>query len=261
MGACSAQYVCNLYIDVYIQIRHTNIPYIIIVRRRYWTWDWRDGYTPLTGVDNSAGVVSVSDPTLLPKVGLGARWHTINMLCELDASSEYFIARNSSDTGMLYFLPPQQPATAGSSDQQSALDSAFVSVAPHVLSIEAGTSFVTMEGISFAHARGTIITATGPVSNITIRDCTVSNGGGAGINMTGTGILISGTEVFGLAATGVEIRGGHHKSLTRGDNVIRGNYIHSYLLRTHYMYAIDAHSTYHYMYCAEKACSYIRLAE
>lgn len=54
----------------------------------YWTWDWRDGYTPLTGVDASAGVVSVSDPSLLPKVGLGARWHTINMLCELDSTSD-----------------------------------------------------------------------------------------------------------------------------------------------------------------------------
>jgi hypothetical protein len=194
----------------------------------YWTWDWRDGYTPLTGVDTSAGVVAVSDPSLLPKVGLGARWHTINMLCELDSFGEYYIARNSSDTGMLYFLPPlEQPGLDANVSGRHSLDSAFVSVAPHVLSIEAGTSFVTLEGISFAHARGTIITTSGPVSNITIKDCTVSNGGGAGINMTGTGILISDTEVFGLAATGVEIRGGHHKSLTRGDNVIRGNYIHS----------------------------------
>ena len=142
-------------------------------------------------------------------------------------SSEYYIARNSSDAGMLYFLPPQQPKVDANADRQNALDSAFVSVAPHILSFEAGTSFVSFEGISFAHARSTIITTSGPVSNITINDCTVSNGGGSGINLTGTGIVISNTEIFGLAATGLVIRGGHHKSLERGDNVIRGNYIHS----------------------------------
>jgi hypothetical protein len=58
-------------------------------------------------VDTSVGVVSVSDPTLLPKVGLGARWHTINMLCELDSPGEYYISRNATDAGMLYFLPPK----------------------------------------------------------------------------------------------------------------------------------------------------------
>ena len=187
----------------------------------YFLWDWRDVYMPLSGVDTTAGVVSGPDASLLPKVGKGARWHTVNMLCELDSPGEYFISRNGSDAGMLYFIPP-------ASASPGTLDSAFVSVAQHVVSMAAGTSFVTLEGISFSHARDTIVTATGPVANITIRNCTVSNGGGGGINISGTGIAIEDSVVFGLAGTGVEIRGGHHKTLERGDNLVRRNHIHSY---------------------------------
>ena len=188
----------------------------------YWTWDWRDGYTPLTGVDTTTGVVSVSDPTLLPKVGLGARWHAINMLCELDSPGEYYIARNSSDAGMLYFLPPASPASA------KLQPAAFVSVAQHVISLAAGTSFITFEGIDFAHSRDTIVAGLGPVANITIRNCTISNGGGSGVSFTGTGVCIEDSEVFGVAATAVEIRGGHHQTLARGDNLVKGNHIHSF---------------------------------
>jgi hypothetical protein len=187
----------------------------------YWMWDWRDVYMPLSGVDTAAGVVSGPAASLLPKVGKGARWHTVNMLCELDSPGEYFISRNGSDAGMLYFIPP-------ASANQGALDSAFVSVAEHVVSMAAGTSFITLEGISFSHARDAIVTATGPVANITIRNCTVSNGGGGGISISGRGIAIEDSVVFGLAGTGVEIRGGHHTTLARGDNLVRGNHIHSY---------------------------------
>ena len=126
---------------------------------------------------------------------------------------------------MLYFLPP---ATASLAERQSALDTAFVSVAPHVVTLDAGTAFVTLEGVVLSYARGTIITTLGPVANITIRNSTVSNGGGSGINVTGTGIVIEDSEVSGLAATAVEIRGGHHKTLERGDNLVKGNYIHTY---------------------------------
>jgi hypothetical protein len=192
----------------------------------YWTWDWRDGYTPLTGVDAVTGVVSVSDPTLLSKVSLGARWHAINMLCELDSPGEYYIARNSSDAGMLYFLPPASSVLA--KQQSGLLHSAFVSVAQHVVSLAAGASFITFVGINFAHSRDTIIAGLGPVANITIRNCTISNGGGSGISLTGTGINIQDSEVFGLAATAVEIRGGHHQTLARGENLVKGNHIHSY---------------------------------
>ena len=29
------------------------------------------------------------------------------MLCELDSPGEYYISRNATDAGMLYFLPPE----------------------------------------------------------------------------------------------------------------------------------------------------------
>ena len=31
----------------------------------------------------------------------------VNMLCELDSPGEYYISRNATDAGILYFLPPE----------------------------------------------------------------------------------------------------------------------------------------------------------
>ena len=41
-------------------------------------------------------------------------------------------------------------------------------------------------------------------------------------------MVVEQTEIFGVAGTALEIRGGHHRSLRRGDNIIRGNFLHHY---------------------------------
>ena len=62
------------------------------------------------------------------------------------------------------------------------LSGGFISVADTVLKLQDGATFLTFEGLSFAHARGTIFTTdvNASVSNITVRNCTISNGGGGG---------------------------------------------------------------------------------
>jgi hypothetical protein len=74
---------------------------------RYWTWDWRDGYIPLAGVDagNHALLVNNTYSENLAKANLGARWYATNLLSELDNEGEYYVSRSGKSKGMLYFKP------------------------------------------------------------------------------------------------------------------------------------------------------------
>eukprot|EP01050_Picozoa_sp_SAG11_P013716 SAG11_NODE_1622_length_4561_cov_2.741820_1_plen_1115_part_00 len=199
----------------------------------YWTWDWRDGYVQMAQVNASAGLVYGPSAAQLTRVSLGARWHALDLQCELDAPGEYWIDRGGCGTntnstsptqGMLYFVPPPP---SGAAD----LSAGYISVADSVLSLQDGASFISFRGLRFAHSRGTII-QTAPnasVSNITFTNCTISQGGGSGISIkSGRGVVVESTEIYGVASTALEIRGGYHRSLTRGDNIIRWNYIHHY---------------------------------
>ena len=165
----------------------------------------------------------------------GDRWSAVDLLAELDAEGEYWVDRGncngtstSPTVGMLYFLPP---SAADGDGQHADLSGGFISVADTVLKLQDGAAFLTFEGLSFAHARGTIFTTdvNASVSNITVTNCTISNGGGGGISIkVGRGVVVEQTEIFGVAGTALEIRGGHHRSLRRGDNIIRGNFLHHY---------------------------------
>ena len=200
----------------------------------YWTWDWRDAYVKLSHVNASAGLVYGPSAAQLTRVSLGARWHVLDLKAELDAPGEYYIDRggcgsnqtsNSPTQGMLYFIPPTGMA------ESSDLSGAYVSVADSVLTLQDGSSFISFQSLQFAHSRGTIVkTAPGAsVSNITFTNCTISQGGGGGLSIkSGRGVVVEGTEIYGVASTALEIRGGHHRSLVRGDNIVRSNFIHHY---------------------------------
>ena len=202
----------------------------------YWTWDWRDGYVPMIQVNARAGLVYGPSAAQLTRVSLGARWHALDLQCELDSPGEYWIDRGGCGTnitstsptqGMLYFMPPPPTLDRGAAD----LSGGYISVADSVLSLQDGASFISFRGLRFAHSRGTII-QTAPnasVSNITFSNCTISQGGGGGLSIkSGRGVVVDTTEIYGVASTALEIRGGHHRSLVRGENIIRSNYIHHY---------------------------------
>ena len=126
---------------------------------------------------------------------------------------------------MLYFHPPAGawPPTQGASG-------AYVSSASNLVILRNGTTHLTFQGISWQHTRSTVITtATGAVvSDITIDSCTVANSGGGGISLIGYRNIVTDSKVFNIASTGISVKGGLHRSLTRGDNLVRGNEIHHY---------------------------------
>jgi hypothetical protein len=94
--------------------------------------------------------------------------------------SQYYISRSGDTKGMLYFQPPEGtwPPPAGSGPTLGA----HVSSASHLIVLQNSTSYVRFEGISWQHARSTLIMSVkgAVVSHVTIDSCTVANGGGMG---------------------------------------------------------------------------------
>lgn len=86
---------------------------------------------------------------------------------------------------MLYFMPPA--GTWPPPSESSALNGAYVSSASNLVIFQNGTSFVSLEGISWQHARSTAIASSdhAMVEHITIDSCTVANSGGGGIHLEG----------------------------------------------------------------------------
>jgi hypothetical protein len=231
----------------------------------YWLYDWRDNCkfnltrrvlflpiiirtlsceycTEATVVDADVPLLAVdvahhglrvnrTDPSnpwaawLMAKVKVGSRYYVFNLLSELDQDGEYFLSRSGTSKGMLYFQPPARtwPPAPGS----TALAGAFVSSAANLVVLQSGTKYVSFQGISWQHARSTVITsASATVSHITIHGCTVANAGGGGIDLVGFHNVVRSNKVFNLGGTGVSIKGGLHRSLTRGDNLVTNNEIH-----------------------------------
>lgn len=196
----------------------------------YWQYDWRDTYTPLVGTNATAGSLEVSDPSLLAKAALGARFYAINLNSELDAPGEYYIERSNktaaaaASIGMLYFYPP-----AG----RCGTDNVYISMAQSLVVLEEGASHITFEGLRFEHCRGTAVGGAGHTSHISLRNCTVANTGGGGDSRRGGGVDLTGTHnvvenctVYGTAGTGISLRGGNHVSLSRGDNLLQDSHIY-----------------------------------
>jgi hypothetical protein len=203
----------------------------------YWLFDWRDGYVPLKAIlpEVNGFVVGTEEEsgTSLAKVKTGARYYAFNILDELDSGSEYYLSRSGATKGMLYFQPPAGawPPAAGS----GALAGAYVSAASNLVVLGNGTSHVSFEGISWQHARSTAIVSADTVTHITIDGCTVANSGGGGIELVGFHNVVKGSQVYNVGGTGISVKGGLHRSLTRGDNLVTHNEIHHYAqwLRTY----------------------------
>ena len=209
----------------------------------YWQWDWRDTYTPLAGAapadpaakHGGAGSLVVADPSLLGKVGLGARFYALNLKAELDAPGEYYIGRAGrgaaarADRGMLFFLPPSSGRWEGGGGGGGA----FLSMAASLVVLAEGAAHLVFEGLAFAHSRGTAVGGPGHTDHVTLRNCTIANTGGGGdprrggaVDLTGTHHIVDGCTVHGTAGTGVSLRGGNHVTLARGDNLMQRCDVH-----------------------------------
>lgn len=178
----------------------------------YWSFDWADNHIHISSIDQETGTFYV-DPETPPLYGFvnGARWYAENILQELDSTSEYYI---DVDNGILYL-----------SNDITDLSDVVLSVGSNVISIQADSSNNQFQSIHMSYSQSTIFSAVS-VSNITIQDCIINNGGANGISFSSSdNILIENTTVENLGCEGITLSGGDRTTLTHGKLLAEGNTI------------------------------------
>jgi len=143
---------------------------------------------------------------------VGDRYFVQNLLEELDAPGEWYLDR---DTWTLYFWPP---ADLSEGD-------VLAPVVDTIVSME-GAQCVTLRGLTIEMCDG---------AAVQIRDCerclvaqsVIRNCGGWGVQVQGgqlSGAI--GNDIYYTGAGGVLVSGGDRKTLERGGNFAKNNYIH-----------------------------------
>lgn len=188
----------------------------------YWFYSWADGYTPLVAATTSAnGEVNVTVAGVNKENGAdvkaGARFYGVNLLCELDAPSEFYI---DDRTGRMYFYPPQgsgpasqwAPGTVGVATNETAVNIT-------------GTSHVTLRGLTVTGAIHTGIEGRN-VDSVLIENCTVSGHGRHGVDLQGVSSGVENSVIYSVGGSGMRIQGGVAMTLQAGNMFARRNHVH-----------------------------------
>lgn len=174
----------------------------------YWQYDWADNYVHVAQYDPSSCTVSIDPKTpILYELTKGARFYALNLLTFVNSPSEYFIDR---DQGILYFYPPSSLSNG----------TAFVSVGPYIIN-GSMISYVTFENLNMYFSRGTAVQLN-DVDSITLLGSEVANNGATSVSLYGVNSHVTNLVVYGNGCGGIHVSGGDQKSLTRGNNMLRG---------------------------------------
>ena len=204
----------------------------------YFQFDWTDSISRVTRFDaaNHTVFLDPSTPTYgSTPIRPAARWLGLNLLSELD-DNEYWLDRVN---GTLYIAPPKSSANTrlhgrvdGRGDaSDSSLSSSpdvdvVVSVAQHGLTLT-NVAYVSVQGLAVMYSQGEavlVVNATG----VSVSDCTVSNVGTMGINISGVEHTITGNEVHHAGCAGMVVTSGHRATLTAGNSTVSHNVVHDY---------------------------------
>ncbi|MBM3500780.1 MAG: hypothetical protein FJX74_19140, partial [Armatimonadetes bacterium] len=102
----------------------------------YFRWLWADDSVPIGAIDTQTRQLKLGLPTGYGETVQGAPYYVFNLLEEIDRPGEWYLDR---DSGLLYFLPPSDPAQAEVT--LSMLSGPFATLTD--------ASWVTLEGFTF----------------------------------------------------------------------------------------------------------------
>ena len=188
----------------------------------YWYYSWADGYTPLLAATTTEkGLVNVTVASISNENGAavkaGARFYGVNLLCELDTQSEYYI---DDRTGQLYFYPPEgsgppsqwAPGTVGVATNETAVNLT-------------GVRHVTLRGLTITGAIHTGVEGNG-VDSVLVANCSVSGHGRHGIDLQGVSSGVVDSLIYSVGGSGMRIQGGTAMTLKPGNMFARRNHVH-----------------------------------
>ena len=171
-----------------------------------------------------SGVINVTVATNLQNpredggsIKPGARFYGVNLLCELDAPSEYYI---DDEEGVLYFWPPEG---TGSPAQWEA-GACGVSANDTAVNVS-NASHVVLRGMTVTGAVHTGIEGSG-VESVLVDNCTVSGHGRHGVVLDGRNSGVTNSHVHSVGGSGMRITGGEAMTLTAGKMFATDNHVH-----------------------------------
>ena len=188
----------------------------------YWFWDWYESYQRINAIDAVAETVKLEGPDSEYGYREDARFYALNMLCELDAESEFYLDRRDST---LYWYPPK------GIDPEAADVRASVFSGKYMLSIDACEG-VTIDGLTFRYGRNGAVNIEGGRANI-LRNCTVEMFGDDAVNVHGDDHLIAGCHLRELGCGGIVMKGGDRKNLEPSGLRITGTTVDHFSLYKH----------------------------
>ncbi|MBN1353032.1 right-handed parallel beta-helix repeat-containing protein [candidate division KSB1 bacterium] len=186
----------------------------------YWYWDWSEGYQKIDKVDPATKTLYLKEPYHNYGYGDRARYYGLNLFCELDQPTEWYLDR---DTGLLYWYPP-----AGVDPEQAQVILTNVN-APHLIEIK-DCAWLTLQGLTFQESRGSGILIRGG-ENCRVTDCRLERFGVEGIHLEGGfGHGIEGCLLNSFGYGGIVLTGGDRKTLTSSGFFVENTVVENFSL-------------------------------
>jgi len=185
----------------------------------YFHFLWADATIKVGTIDPKAKTLTTAQPYHYGGNGMdtaqGIQYHAFNLLEEIDAPGEWYLARNS---GILYFHPPSDPGR--STIEIGTLDVPMVTME--------NLSHVRIEGIVFDLARHDGIVMKN-CSNCLIAGCTVTRMAGNGVMIHGgAGNHLLGCDIHAIGRRATEVIGGDRATLTPARHLVENCQIHDF---------------------------------
>lgn len=184
----------------------------------YWCYDWYEETLQVGALDAASRRITLAQPSLYSVMQGNPsprRWRALNLLEELDAPGEYYIAR---EAGVLYLWPPAP--LEGARVVLSTL------VGPVVKVTEA--SHVTLRGFCVEACQGDAVEVAGG-TDVRVQACVLRNVTGIGARVTGgTEHRIEACDIYDTGSGGLTMSGGDRRTLTPADHLAVNNHIHHY---------------------------------
>ena len=176
----------------------------------YFFWDWSDSYGRVEKIDPATKTITMRTPYHGYGYREGQRFRGVNLLCELDATGEWYLDRSD---GHIYWIPPTGV------DLTKAEVTLSVCAADAMIDFDGATD-IQLHGVRLIEGRGDAIHVHDG-KRVLISGCTIERFGGTGIRMErGVECGITDSTLRTLGQGGTTLSGGDRRTLTPGRNFI-----------------------------------------
>ena len=146
----------------------------------------------------------------------GARYIVLNGKSLLDAPSEYYI---DAEAQQLFFIPP-----VGVADPRTLPAVLSQRLTSHVVN---QSSHIILRNLRFEYGIGTALQLIN-VTNVLVQNCTLSNSGTHGVELSGYNSSVCDSEIAAVGCTAVSLHGGNAVTLAPGLLAVDRNNIHDF---------------------------------